>query len=150
MKKLDVDKHGDTNQYLIEQPGELLDAIDLSKQRADLEEFGATEVLTEYTRLMSPIPTTYPYVVVIEAGDEITTLICTFVKPSAFTALPDDKEHLYEFSLRRSGLESPYKVRESKYQIPARDIFEAHLKLGQVHHRDEEYDLEVLSWLQVR
>lgn len=152
MKKLDIDSQGDTNKYLIERAGELDAAIDHFKIRiGGLEYMEAAEILTSsHTWFVTPIPTVYPYVVVVDGDDERDSISLTFVKPSAFTALPDDPSHLYEFSIRRKDLNSPYRVHETKYQVVALDIFEAHVKLGQTYYRDEEYELEVISWQQVR
>lgn len=151
MKKLEKDKYGHCHKYLIERLGELDLAIDDFKPRADAACWTATELLANgHVSGLDQTPTAFPYICVMDGDDVHNQISCVFVKVGDFAAEPDDNDHLYEFNLRRTGLESPYQVRESKYQIPARDIFEAHLKLGQVHHRDEEYDLEVISWQQVR
>lgn len=151
MKKLDEDKYGDTQQYRIERWGEFVEAINHFKPRVGLENEDASSLIsTGRVRNADKQPHEFPYVVVLTENEIGNGINCVFVKPSAFIASPDDVEHLYEFSIRRTGRTSPYRVYETQYQIVARDPFAAQLRVGQVHHRDEEYDIEVISWQQVR
>lgn len=151
MKKLDVDKYGRCHKYLIERRGELELAIDDFKPRADAACWTATELLANgHVSGLEQTPNAFPYICVMEGNDVHNHISCVFVKAGDFTAEPETKDNLYEFSIRRTDQTSPYRVHESKYQILARDPFEAHTRLGQVYHRDEAYTLEVISWQQVR
>ena len=127
--------------YLIEGPGQFDDAIrDYLGDKSN-----------DYTTHPYTMPTDYPYVLVLDDDDERVALECRYVTLVDFENRGEDaKPHLFEFRIRRVYLTTPYRVRESDYQIPARDIFEAMVQLGQTHHRDEEYDLTVLSWRQVK
>lgn len=150
MRKLDVDSQGNTQQYLIERGGDLIEAINHFKPRAGLKyQEGFVLINNGSVVGAEKQPTSYPYVVVLEADDERNVIYCVFVKPTAFTALPDGSQHLYEFDVRRVDRNSPYRVRESKYQIIALDVFEAHLKLGQIYSNYDDYELEILNWKQV-
>lgn len=92
----------------------------------------------------------FPYILTVETDDENEILVVNYVQLKEFVSDSEAPEHLYEFKIRRTYATSPYRVKESAFQIPAKDIFDAHLQLGQIHHRDDEYDLEVISWIQVR
>lgn len=151
MKKLDADQYGNCRKYLIERRGELELAIDDFKPQADCRCWTSTVLIERgHVSGLEHTPTAYPYICVMFADREINHINCAFVKVGDFTAEPDAVENLYEFSIRRTDLISPYRVHESKYQIVARDPFEAHTRLGQIYHRVETYTLEVLSWKQVR
>ncbi len=102
---------------------------------------------------VNDLPRKYPYILICNyVDDDVFSHIATFgVTEDAFVATdPHVREHLYEFRIRRTGLESPYQIRESEHQIPAKDIFTAYMELGQTFHKDEEYLLEVLSCKQVK
>lgn len=138
MKKLKEDT------YLIEGIMQLPMAIDAY--------FAETERTSEHVDIRGgEPPENYPYIVVFAEYGEHDVLECRYVELADFENRGEDaKEHLFEFRIRRVYLTTPYRVRESDYQIPARDIFEAMLRLGQTHHRDEEYELTVLNWRQVK
>lgn len=138
MKKLKKDT------YLIERFMQLPLAIDAY--------FAETERTSEHVDIcVGEQPESHPYVVVFNEDEDRNYLECRYVELADFENRGEDaKEHLFEVRIRRVYLTTPYRVRESDYQIPARDIFEALVALGQTHHRDEEYELKVLSWRQVR
>ena len=138
MKKLKEDT------YLIEGIAQLSMAIDAY--------FAETDRSAEFVDIHNDEPPkAYPYVVVFNEYEERNVLECRYVELADFENRDEDaKEHLFEFRLQRVYLTTPYRVRESDYQIPALDIFDAMVKLGQTHHRDEEYELKVLSWRQVK
>lgn len=100
---------------------------------------------------LGDVPNEYPYVAIMNHDNDRELVCPVYVKVTDFEkSADDDKGHLFEFNVRRVYLVSPYRVRESLYQIPAKDIFKAMIALGQAHSRDEEYDLEVISWNMVR
>lgn len=108
--------------------------------------------LVKYFRLKGyqELPKVYPYIAIVEDDDDHELLVIHHVALSEFVAKDDGKDHLYEFVIRRKDLHSPYTEREIKYQVPAKDIFKAMVELGQTYHKDDQYDLEVVSWKQVR
>lgn len=147
MKKID------NTTFLIERQGELEQVvIDYFKGEADagLIRGHVAGIPSWYSVYYLEVPTEYPFVALLNDDDERCNIEFQYVKPSDFICIDDGSQRLFEFQLRRSMTSSPYRVVESTYQIPAKDIFEAHLKLGQTMHRSEEYELEVVSYQQVR
>lgn len=139
---------------LIENAGEFEDFIDEHCKTItgwQLKDLNYLQ-LVKYFRLKGyqELPKVYPYVAIIENDDAHELLVIHHVALGEFFAKEDGKSHLYEFELRRSDRESPYRVRETKYQVPAKDLITAMLRLGQTHYCDDEYELEVVSWKQVR
>lgn len=97
------------------------------------------------------VPDHYPYVAVIDVIEEYDVIVVNGVSVKDFVATgAEGRTCLFEFNVRKTWLESPYKVRENVYQMPAKDLIEAIFKMGQTHHKDEEYLFEILSWNQVR
>lgn len=132
-------KNIDETTYLIERRGELEEAV--------LHYFQG-HLPSDYCIYYDDVPGIYPYVVVMLDDDEREKMSFTYVPIGVFERNEDtDQTNLYEFKLRRTYLTSPYNVVESTYQLPAKDIFKAMVELGQIFHRDEEYNLEVISWV---
>lgn len=104
-----------------------------------------------YVLDVTPRPFKYPYLVLAHYDNERETIRAHYISQEHLQ-LPADSDdvHLFEFRIKRTDLEPPYRVRESDYQIPAKDILTAHLMLGQTHHNVDKYDLDVLSWVQVK
>lgn len=133
-------------QYLIERPLELHVALD-----ALFKEMECSDERDHYTINYGSIPEETPYVVLFDLITNHDVVDCNYVKMSDFkSADPEGKEHLFEFKIRKTGLDSPYAIRESDYQMPAKDLPEAIFKMGQTCYRDDEYLYEILSWNQVR
>lgn len=135
--------------FLIEQRGEFEEAFN-----AMIANYHFSRKYDEFSRdnniyglhLMPEVP----FTVTFEVDSLNEHVYLDFVSPDDFmNKEPEAKTQLFEFRIRRTMLTSPYTIKETNYQIPARDIFDAHVQLGQTHHRDEEYDLEVLSWKKV-
>ena len=138
------------NIYRIDRRGELEEAV-LHYFQNSVFHSKPQSVPTAYSVRYYDLPEVYPYVVVMLDDDEREEMTFEYVSLAMFERnSEEDKDHLFEFNIRRVYLTSPYRVRESLYQIPAKDIFKALLALGQTHSRDEEYDLEVISWTMVR
>lgn len=154
MRKLADSQPYGFKRVLIENAGEFEDFIDEHCKTItgwQLKDLNYLQ-LVKYFRLKGyqELPKVYPYVAIIEDDDDHEVLVIHHVAVDEFFAKEDGKDHLFEFELRRSDINSPYRIRETKYQIPAKDIFKAMFLLGQAFHRDEDYLLEVLSWKQVR
>lgn len=130
-------------QYLIERPMELSEALRELFVEID-EDQGDYHIMTGET------PMHYPYVVFFEVNTENSIVDCHYVGLSAFRLEASDKVKLFEFNLRKTEHTSPYRVREFSYQLPARDVVDALVKLGQSHSKDELYELEVLTIEQVK
>lgn len=136
--------------YRIDRQGELEEAVLHYFQNSNFHS-KPQSVPTAYSVRYYDLPEVYPYVVVMLDDDEREEMTFEYVSLAMFERnAEEDKEHLFEFNIRRKYLTSPYRIRESMYQIPAKDIFKALVALGQAHSRDEEYELEVISWTKVR
>lgn len=132
--------------YRIDRPLELSAVVDDVFKEYELNKSGETHDVC-----LGVPPEVFPYIVIVNLRAESSTVDIEYVTPADFINREEGaKERLFEFRIKRTDRDSPYRVRESDYQIPARDLFEAHLKLGQVHHNDDRYELEVLSWKQVK
>lgn len=128
------------NQFLITRMGDFDDVIENVKDRIGYQDFPNDVVFSKCVGIVD-MPTEYPYVLTVESDKVMGQLYLTFVSLEQFR----DVGELFEFELKRTDLVSPYTVRFNRYQVPAKDVFDAYLKLGQTHHRDEDYDLEVIS-----
>lgn len=140
MKKLSTELMQPT--YLIERPLEFYTVIDEIKSLIGLGHVTTSEVIDHYVVMDRELPATYPYVMVVNCDDERNVLLVSVVNLSDFKGVGK----LFEFRFKKTSLTSPYKVQEIDYQIPAIDIFEAFLKLGQTFNKDEEYVIEVLDF----
>lgn len=146
MKKLETS--GDVNaslmdRYLVERASDV--------QRI-LEQVVLEHSLTDNKKVfgVDQLPQVYPYVVLAYADQENDFIDLSSVTLIDFENLDvDSKDHLFELVIRRKDLDSPYTEREHVYQVPAKDIFKAMVELGQEYHKDDMYDLEVVSWKQV-
>lgn len=127
--------------YLVERQTDFYQIIDELKARIDLGHLPTPVIIAEYVSFEDgPLPEVYPYAIVVNCDDERNALRVSSVSFDTFK----NSGKLFEFRLKKTSLISPYTSREFDYQIPASSVFEAHLKLGQTYHKDEEYDIEVL------
>lgn len=127
--------------YLVERPTDFYQIVDELKDRIGVGHLPTPIVISEYVAFVDvTLPKVYPFAIVINCDDEHTVMSVSSVSLDAFK----NSGKLFEFRLKKTSLVSPYKVREFDYQVPAKDVFEAHMKLGQTFHCDEDYDLEVL------
>lgn len=88
----------------------------------------------------------FPFIITVEVDYAHEILVVNHVLLSDFKADEETSNHLFEFVIRRNYRNSPYVVRESLYQVVAKDLFEAHTTLGRTFNKIDEYDLEVMSW----
>lgn len=134
--------------FLIERRGELDDVLESIKEQFG---HGDTNLDAIYSRVLNgyvSVPTSYPYVAIFTQDTMDDDFCVTFVSPEAFQSGKD--ESMFDFEIKRTSNESPYVARFSRYTIVAKDIFAAHVRLGQVYHNDEAYELEVVSVNQVK
>jgi len=135
--------------YRIDRPMELSDTLTFFLHNST-DVFVCTDGLKEQ---LAKAPDIFPYIVVFRNVDLFMSggllgADVEFITIGSF-ANCDNQLRLFEFEIKRTYTES-HNTRVSKYQIPARDIIEAHVKLGQAYHNDDSYTLEVLSCSQVR
>lgn len=139
--------------YRIDRPLDLTHVLSLFLNNPD-DVFVCTD---ETNRQLENRPDIFPYIAVFHNVDlsmsgGLLSADVEFITVGAFANREQGFEsnlRLFEFHIKRTYTES-LNVRVSRYQIPARDILEAHVKLGQAYHNDDSYELEVLSCTQVR
>lgn len=147
MKQLHNEQHDNLAMYLVERGTDIHEIIDRHKKDIDKGHICTYQVIRNSVHIEGGVlPNVYPYVLVLATDDERGKITATQVTLNHFK----DSGTLFEFRLKKTNLTSPYTSREFDYQVPAKDIFEAHLMIGQTYHNDVEYDIEVLHWNTVK
>lgn len=134
-------------QYRIDKPFEVNVILDLFLKDTGLKFFVGSTRLTESGLVL---PKVYPYILILNdmsLEDGLLDGEMEGIKLSEFSN--ETGTHLFEFELHRV-FHATGKSKTSNYQMPAKDVFDAYIKLGQTFHSEDDYDLSVLSCIQVK